>query len=163
MVWVAPSGIGKWDICVWDVLKIINFTNCCVLLSFNKCTHKLTFSVSLVCQATLSLHVLEIRCTCTFKQFVHHTRKINKVTCFSFHVYVFHHTILNLTIVSKINLWWSFIPFFSYPNPIANNLSWNDLWWKAKIKTLQCSVWNPFIFWNSKKLTLTFTLTYLKI
>ena len=116
--------------CEWHLQALAN--GVCVYMMYSK-NHKfykllcflsnLLFQFSeYVRQLWAYINVLEIRCACILKQFVHVTLKTNKVTCFLFHIYVFHHTILNLLIISKINLWWSFLPVFSCPNPNASNL-----------------------------------------
>ena len=39
------TGLDKLHMCVRDILKIKNFTNCCTWLFFNKYAHEHTFSV----------------------------------------------------------------------------------------------------------------------
>ena len=101
--------------CTWvhDVLRIINskilqvavldyfvlsmLTN--ILFQFPECMKQLE----------------EIRHTCTLKQLVGQILKTNSVTYFLFHFYGLSLMVLNLVVVSTINLQWNCLLAFCYP------------------------------------------------
>ena len=78
-----------------------------------KCIHKHTSSVSWICETTLTgyTYILFLK-----KQFVSQILKTNSVThIFHFMFYDFRLMLLNLVVVSTINLQWSCVLAFSYP------------------------------------------------
>ena len=79
----------------------------------------------------------QIRHTCTLKQSVCQIVKTNNVTCFSFYVFcpLSYDMILNLVIVSKINLQWSCLLILSY-TPLQTIQVGNSFDRKTKIKIL---------------------------
>ena len=86
---LRSSGFAKSRTCVRNVLEIINFKNCPTWLFFNKWAHKRTLCVWFIQPTTW--HV------------------------FNFLFYSPHPTMLNLIIVTDINLQWGCLPAFSYP------------------------------------------------
>ena len=99
-----------------DLLEIMNFTNCCIWLFFNKYALKHTFnSVLWACEATFTCNQqYTCRYTCTLKQSVHQILKPAMWHHFHFMFYVLHLTILTLKLPKTflINCSWkpAFLP-----------------------------------------------------